>query len=150
MKQNNENDTVELKKQAFVQFLRVRERFYTDITRLLKQSGLTEPQYNVLRILRGAGPGGLPCLEIGRRMITRVPDITRLLDRLEAMGLVDRERCIKDRRVVTTVITKKGMGLLAKLDDPINQVHEDKLGKLSDRELVSIIELTNKILDQDK
>src|SRR5437867_12720314 len=90
--------------EAYLNLLRTTTMLAADFERLFKQAGLSEPQYNVLRILRGAGGGGtglgLPCLEIASRMITRVPDITRLVDRLEAAGLVERSRTSEDRRVV--------------------------------------------------
>jgi DNA-binding MarR family transcriptional regulator len=84
----------------------------------LKGQGLTLGQYNVLRILRGARPGALTCGEIGGRMISRDPDITRLLDRLEARGLVERQRDAADRRVIRTSIAQPGLELLAQLDGP--------------------------------
>jgi MarR family transcriptional regulator, organic hydroperoxide resistance regulator len=115
------------------------------VEELLKASGLSGTQYNVLRILRGAERGkkssgggesnfgdgadfgGLPCGEIAARMITRDPDITRLLDRLEAHGLVERSRQKKDRRVVLARITPAGIELLKKLDKPIETMHRAQL-----------------------
>ena len=85
----------------------------------LKGYGLSPEQYNVLRILRGAGESGLPCNEIGARMITRAPDITRMLDRLEAAELITRQRSVEDRRVVNTCIAPQGLELLTKLDQPV-------------------------------
>ena len=81
--------------------------------------GITLQQYNVLRILRGAGGEGLPTLEIAERMIEQTPGITRLLDRLEAKQLVGRERCPADRRQVTCRISREGLRLLAALDGPV-------------------------------
>src|SRR5579863_4480288 len=90
----------------------------------LKSEDLSPTQYNVLRILRGA-PAGLPCGEIADRMITRDPDITRLLDRLEKRELISRCRETKDRRMVMTRITPQGLKLLGRLDEPIQQAHRE-------------------------
>ncbi|HWS70576.1 MAG TPA: MarR family transcriptional regulator, partial [Thermoanaerobaculia bacterium] len=88
---------------------------------VLREAGLSSSQYNVLRILRGAGEEGLPCGEISERMVRRDPDLTRLLDRLEKSDLVVRERDTKDRRVVRASITKKGLALLDSLDAPVEE-----------------------------
>lgn len=101
---------------------------------LLKEHGLSEPQYNLLRILRGAD-GPLPSLEAARRMVTRLPDITRLVDRLEAAGLVSRCRCPEDRRVVHLALTDDGAQALADLDGPVDQLLADLLGHMTRREL---------------
>jgi DNA-binding MarR family transcriptional regulator len=110
---------------------------------LLKPVDLTGSQYNILRILRGAGPDGHRCAEIGARMITRDPDITRLLDRLEKRGLVRRARDTQDRRVVTTRITEAGLKLLAELDDPVESAQRQLLGHLTRTEL----ETLNRLLE---
>src|SRR4051812_21159044 len=92
------------------------------VSELFKPYGLSGTQYNVLRILRGAGKDGLPCGAIAERMVTRDPDITRLLDRLDKMGLIQRERGQKDRRVVYTTITDSGLKLLKQLDKPVQDL----------------------------
>ena len=102
---------------------------------LLKTHDLSPPQYNVMRILRGAGEEGLPCGEISTRMVTRDPDITRLLDRLEKRDLVIRSRDKSDRRVITTRITKSGLGMLSQLDMPVLDVHRLQLGHLSRKDI---------------
>lgn len=112
---------------------------------LLKPHGLTPAQYNVLRILRGAGPDGHPCQEIAARMITRVPDVTRLVDRLVEGGLVDRERSEEDRRVVRVRIRPAGLELLARLDGPVSQEPTRLLGALSERELATLNRLLVRI-----
>src|SRR5262249_28129588 len=94
----------------------------------LKQYGITTTQYNVLRILRGAGKDGLPCGAIAERMVTRDSDITRLLDRLTGMHLVERGRMPGDRRVVTVRLTAKGTELLAGLDPVMQRMHHELLG----------------------
>jgi DNA-binding MarR family transcriptional regulator len=96
---------------------------------VLKTEDLSSTQYNVLRILRGA-PDGLPCGEIGSRMITRDPDITRLLDRLEKRGLISRHRETKDRRMVMARITPEGIQLLSQMDEPVREAHRAQLGHL--------------------
>jgi len=108
---------------------------------LLKPSGITTTQYNVLRILHSAGLCGHACGEIAERMVTRDSDVTRLLDRMEKMGLVTRCREQKDRRVVTTCITDEGSRLLEKLDDPVAGLMERMLGDLGDRRRNTLSEL---------
>jgi DNA-binding MarR family transcriptional regulator len=108
---------------------------------LLKAADLSPNQYNVLRILRGAGAEGLACGEVGDRMITRDPDITRLLDRLEKRDLVVRSREKGDRRVVTARITPAGLDLLKSLDLPIAEWHKSQLGHLDPKQQEALIRL---------
>jgi DNA-binding MarR family transcriptional regulator len=114
------------------------------ISTVVEPQGLTVQQYNVLRILRGAGERGLPTLEIAERMIERTPGITRLVDRLEAKKLVDRERSASDRRQVFCRITPAGLQLVGRLDDPVNHSNESGLGALSKREMSQLIELLDR------
>ncbi len=107
---------------------------------VLKAEDLSATQYNVLRILRGA-PEGLPCGEIASRMITRDPDITRLLDRLEKRGLISRSRETKDRRMVMARITPHGLKLLGRLDEPVQETHRKQLGHLGRDRLRALTEL---------
>lgn len=107
----------------------------------LKRYGITATQYNVLRILRGAGADGLSRNEVRDRMIAQVPDVTRLLDRLEEAGLADRERLTSDRRQVATRITDKGLTLLAELDEPVLAMHKRALGHMSEAQLKMLVEL---------
>lgn len=116
---------------------------------LFKTHELTHPQYNVLRILRGAGDEGLSCREIGERMITRDSDITRMLDRLEARGLISRERQTEDRRIVLSFISDKGLKLLAKLDGPVTEMNRKALGHLSGKDLESLAGLLKKARARD-
>lgn len=106
----------------------------------LKAAGLSAAQFNVLRVLRGAGEG-LTCGEIGGRLIARDPDVTRLLDRLEHAGLVERTRERADRRVVTTRISGQGQGLLARLDAPLAQLHAGQFAHLSAEQLSTLLTL---------
>jgi MarR family transcriptional regulator, organic hydroperoxide resistance regulator len=107
----------------------------------IKSHGLSTTQYNVLRILRGAGEAGRTCGEIGDRLITRDPDITRLLDRMEKRGLIRRERQTKDRRVILTFITESGMDLLAQLDGSVPETIKGALGHMSERKLKDLCRL---------
>lgn len=127
--------------EAFVNIQRTADALMQGVAATLKPMGLSPSQYNVLRILRGAEPDGLACREIADRMITRDPDITRLLDRLEDRGLVARSRDREDRRVITTRITEKGSRLLKELDEPIEALHVKQLGHLGNEKLRSLIDL---------
>ena len=118
-----------LEETAFLDLLRTADILTRGLVPVIKASQLSPTQYNVLRILRGS-PAGLPCGEIACRMITRDPDITRLLDRLEKRGLISRCRQTKDRRTVLTRITSKGLTLLARLNEPVRQAHRKQLGHL--------------------
>ena len=110
------------------------------LIQVLKTEDLSATQYNVLRILRGA-PEGLPCGEIANRMITRDPDVTRLLDRLEKRGLISRCRETRDRRTVMTRITPTGLKMLARLDKPVQGGHHRQLGHLGRERLRTLVEL---------
>ena len=113
--------------EATLNIARTADRFGICFARLFREYGLTSSQYNVLRILRGEGKP-LPILEVADRMIAAVPGITGLIDRLEGMGLVARERSTEDRRVVFVAITPKGLDLLGKLDEPEAALHKRLIG----------------------
>ena len=125
---------------AFLELLRTTDQLSRGLVPLLKGEQLSPTQYNVLRILRGATEG-LPCGEIGQRMITRDPDITRLLDRLEKRGLIARWRDSKDRRMVLARITPEGLKMLGRLDEPIQEGHRKQLGHLGSGRLKTLCEL---------
>lgn len=129
-----------LEESVFVDLLRTADRLSRGVVPVLKKENLSSTQYNVLRILRGA-PEGLPCGEIANRMITRDPDITRLLDRLEKRDLVSRCREAEDRRTVLTRITPEGLKLLARLDEPVLTAHRRQLGHLGRERLRTLQEL---------
>jgi DNA-binding MarR family transcriptional regulator len=112
--------------------------------RLFKKHGLTEATYNALRILRGSGQAGRACTGIGCDMVTRVPDVTRIVDRLEKQGLAVRTRVPEDRRVVLIKITDKGLALLARLDEPIRQIHREQFAALSRAEVLEPSRLLEK------
>ncbi len=129
---------------AFVHLLRTQNEKLAELSALIKAHGLSEPQYNVLRILRGAGEEGLASGRISERMLTRLPDITRLVDRLERAGLVTRERVEGDRRVVVVRITPEGLTLLHELDGPIGELHKRQFSALTRTELAELIRLLRK------
>ena len=131
--------------QATLGLLRTAEAVKRSLAQLVESHGITAQQYNVLRILRGAGPDGLPTLTIGERMIEQTPGVTRLVDRLERKGLVERKPCPKDRRRVFCVITEKGLGLLKELDDPVNRWDTHTVAVLQASDIDSLINLLDRV-----
>jgi DNA-binding MarR family transcriptional regulator len=131
--------------EGIVALLRTADHARRRLTELIDPFGITLQQYNVLRILRGAGEEGLPTLEIASRMIEQAPGITRLLDRLEAKGLVRRKRCPEDRRQVLCWITDSGKDLLQRLDLPLIEKDREILAPLRPAELSTFIRLMDKV-----
>jgi MarR family transcriptional regulator, organic hydroperoxide resistance regulator len=127
--------------EAYLALLRTADALQTEVEVWLKEFGLTGTQYNALRILRGAGPEGLPCSEIGERMITHDPDITRLLNRLEDRGFVKRTRAKNDRRVICGKITPAGLKLLREMDSPLEKRGREMLRHVGQEKLKELIEL---------
>ena len=134
-----------LEQEAFLNLQRTAESLTYDLAKALEPYGLTHTQYNALRILRGAGEPGAACSEVAGRMVTRVPDVTRLLDRLETQGRITRARSDADRRVVRARITAAGLALLARLDEPVLELHRRQLGHLGDAELRSLIDALERV-----
>jgi DNA-binding MarR family transcriptional regulator len=132
--------------EAILNILRTSDRLQNWVGRLFRKFGLTGSQYNVLRILRGEGKP-MPCLEIGSRMIQVVPAMTGLIDRLEKQGLVRRERCTEDRRVIYVAITERARKLLADIDAPLREIHRQMIGHLTRAELADLIRLLEKARD---
>jgi len=132
-----------LEQEAYLSLLRASDALARGAEEVIKPFGLSGTQYNILRILRGAGAQGLCCHEAGERMLTHDPDITRLLDRLERRGLIVRARASSDRRIITAQITPVGLRILAKLDKPIEECHRRQFGHLGPRRLAQLIELLN-------
>lgn len=126
---------------VYLNLLRTASLIAQDHARFFKPFGLTPTQYNALRILRGSHPEPLPCSEVGERMVTPVPDVTRLLDRLAAKGWVARRRDRRDRRVVRVGITAAGLALLAAIDAPLRAWGRARLGHLSGEQLATLGEL---------
>ncbi len=128
-----------LEEEAYLNMLRTVNALSQELGELLRTHDLTSAQYNVLRILRGAGEGGLTASDIGERMITRDPDVTRLVDRLEKRGLVERWRCGADRRVVWTRISPAGREAIDPLDQPIHDLHVAQLQHLGAEKLRTLV-----------
>jgi DNA-binding MarR family transcriptional regulator len=121
--------------------LRTADDLRRRVAAALAPHAITSQQYNVLRILRGVHPGSLPTLEVGARMIEKTPGVTRLLDRLEELELVKRERGVEDRRLVECRITAGGLSLLAELDGPIDEVNRGAVRALTPSERRSLVRL---------
>ncbi len=135
--------------QVFIAILKAADKLSGQAEQLMKASGLTGAQYNVLRILRGAGPHGLPCNAISERLISRDPDMTRLLDRMEKRNLISRERQKEDRRVVKARISDEGLKLLKKLDAPVRDLHKNQFATLSSTRQKALLELLAGVFAQE-
>ncbi|MGE0039740.1 MAG: MarR family winged helix-turn-helix transcriptional regulator [Vicinamibacterales bacterium] len=127
--------------EAYLNLVRTTDVLTREIAGFLKPYGLSEAQYNVLRILRGAGDEGHTCSEVGQRLITRDPDVTRLLDRLERRDLIARSRDNRDRRVVTIRITRAGLDLLDELDGPMAAATDGLLAHMAPGQLEALVAL---------
>lgn len=138
LKQTKPFESLEV--EAYLNIIKTADVLQQSAAVVLKRRSISEAQYNVLRILRGAGDAGLKCSEVGERMVTRDPDITRLLDRLEKQQLIERNRSQTDRRVVTTRITASGLHLLEELDSPLRQQSLAMFAKLTPAQLQTLIE----------
>jgi DNA-binding MarR family transcriptional regulator len=145
IKQTKPFDLVE--EEAVLNIARTAEVLGQIMAEFMRDYQLSPTQYNVLRILRGAGEAGATCSQIGERMISHDPDITRLLDRLESRGLIARERCKEDRRVVKTRITQEGSGLLGRIDDPLRTLLRARLGGIGESRLSALIDQLEQIRD---
>jgi DNA-binding MarR family transcriptional regulator len=130
-----------LREEAMLNVMRTADYIEQVFQEQFKSHGISQTQYNVLRILRGAGKDGLACGEVGARMITRDSDITRLIDRLERAGLAKRARPERDRRVILARITPKGLKLLRELDHPLMDLIERTLGHMQDSRLKTLVRL---------
>lgn len=133
--------------EAYVTLMRTADASRRFVSKVLEPEGITHQQYNVLRILRGAGSDGLPTLSVAERMIERTPGVTRLIDRMERKGWVSRKRCTEDRRRVWCRITDDGLSLLARLDQPIDEIDNVLVDALDAGELEKFIEYMNRIRD---
>jgi DNA-binding MarR family transcriptional regulator len=116
-----------------------------DFERVLKPHGITATQFNVLRILRGAGEEGLCRNEIRDRLVNRMPDVTRLLDRMEQAGMIERERSSADRRMVHTRITAEGRGILDVVDDDVSAAQDMPFEGIDDADLRALIDLLDRV-----
>jgi DNA-binding MarR family transcriptional regulator len=145
IQRKDSRSTVPLEVLVFVALVKAADTLALQAEQLLKASGLSGTQYNVLRILRGAEPAGLACGAIGDRMISHDPDITRLLDRMEKRGLITRERQSDDRRVVKTRITPAGLTALKALDAPVSEMHKKQFAHMSPAKLKTLSELLRQL-----
>ncbi|MBE3109057.1 MAG: MarR family transcriptional regulator [Acidobacteria bacterium] len=130
-----------LEAEAFLNLQRSADALMRELAELLRPYDLSPTQYNVLRILRGAEPDGLPCGEVGARLVTRDPDVTRLLDRMQRRALLTKTRERGDRRVVCARISAGGLKLVNKLDRPIAEFHRRQLAHLGEKRLRTFIDL---------
>jgi len=134
-----------VEEEAFIAILRTADQLQQRLVEFLKPHGLSPTQFNALRILRGAGEAGLPCSEISERMINHDPDITRLLDRLEQRGFVERQRDERDRRVHIARIARAGLQILKDLDRPVEEFHSHSIPKVGQAGLQSLIRQLEKV-----
>lgn len=137
-----------LEQDAFMSIQRNADWLMREFEEILREHHLSPAQYNVLRILRTAGINGMACHEIGERMVTRDPDMTRLLDKLEDRELLGRARERQDRRVIRTRISPGGLKLLRELDDPVRGLHRRQLGHLSEKRLRLLVRLLESVREQ--
>ena len=138
-------ETVE--QEAFLSLVYTADGLLSEVNDLLKPEKLSAPLYNVLRILRGTKEDGLPCKEIALRLVSRDPDVTRLTDRLLRLGLAERRRSAKDRRVVRVSITAEGREILSRLDDRVADLHLRQFGLLSRKKLRKLLATLELIRD---
>ena len=131
--------------EATLGLLRTSDVLRRFLAKVLEPAGITQQQYNVLRILRGAGEEGLPTLSIADRMVEQTPGITRLIDRLERKGWVERRRTAEDRRRVVCTLTASGLELLNQLDDPMNEADDSCLAMLTQEQQHQLIDLLDQI-----
>jgi DNA-binding MarR family transcriptional regulator len=147
LKQNKAWTLIE--EEAFLNLVRTSERLQLQLSELLKPFQLSRTQYNILRILRGAGEAGITCSQASERMVTHDPDITRLLDRLEKRGLIQRERSSGDRRVVLSQITSSGLELVNSIDSPIAEFMKQRFQRLSPEKIRDLIEMLETLRSED-
>lgn len=130
-----------LYEEAYLSVVRTETVLRDAFDKVLAEKGLSRVQYNILRILRGAGDNGLCRYEIGERLVSRMPDVSRRLDHMEQAGLISRVRSSEDRRLVNTTITAEGLALVNQLDEPVQREFQEKLGHMNDEQLQSLIDL---------
>jgi DNA-binding MarR family transcriptional regulator len=136
-----------LEEEVHLSILRTAAVLEHSFAQTLKPYGLTPTQYNVLRILRGAGPAGLCRNEVGVRLLRPVPDVTRLLDRMTELKLIGRQRVDEDRRLVRTHITPKGLALVAELDAPLREIHRARLAHVAQPKLRALVNTLAEVRD---
>lgn len=132
---------------TYINLLRAQDQLQAGFSALFRQHGLTASQYNVLRIVRGSGKQGATCRHIGDELITRVPDVTRLVDRMEKAGLVTRRRGEADRRVVRVHLSPAGKRLCDKLDEPVLKCHREQFAHVDRKTLEALDRGLRRVLD---
>ncbi|MBS1855833.1 MAG: MarR family transcriptional regulator [Acidobacteria bacterium] len=137
--------TSQIEEEATLAVVRKADQLMQRISDLLKPYGLSPTQYNVLRILRGAGKDGASCKDIGSRLIARDPDVTRLMDRLEKRGILTRDRAREDRRVVAHRLTEEGLALVNELDRPVRELHRKTMRGIDPAKLETLISILEEI-----
>ena len=130
--------------EAMLNIMRTAALLEHELSEMMKSHGVTLTQHNVLRILRGAGEKGLVRNEVSERLVAQVPDVTRLMDRLVEMGMVTRTRDTTDRRCVIARITRKGLDVLEKIEEPLMEIHRRQLGHMTEEELRTLVVLLTK------
>ncbi|MEX0715459.1 MAG: MarR family transcriptional regulator [Planctomycetaceae bacterium] len=130
-----------LEQEAFLSVWRTYDRLRIEEDRLFERFDLSPQQYNALRILRAAHPSSLPTLRLAEKLVSRAPDITRLLDKLARRGLIERERPETNRRTVEVRLSEAGMNLLDEVGEPVRECHARQLGHLSRKKLAELIAL---------
>lgn len=138
----------EIQEELHVSIARTAALLERAVAKQLKPHGLTPTQYNVLRILRGAGPAGLCRNELGERLVTPVPDVTRLLDRMAEQKLIARQRSDEDRRLVRTYLTPKGLELVNRLDDDMRAGHRARLAGFSGEDMKRLVDALAELRDK--
>ena len=134
-----------LEEEAALNIVRTADVLMVALMEALKPHMLSATQYNVLRILRGAGTDGVSCKDVGARLVARDPDITRLMDRLEQRGLIRRDRAAQDRRVVTHHLTEAGLELVNELDRPVEEVHRKVMRHMTAEKLRDLVGLLEEV-----
>lgn len=137
-----------IEEEALLSIRRTSDRLQHHAVQFFKAQGITPTQYNVLRILRGAGDGGLRCSDIGERLVSSDPDITRLLGRLQKQKLIKRKRNPKDKRVIYATITAEGQRLLKEMDPLVSEDVKRTLKHMSKEKLTTLVSLLEEIRDQ--
>jgi len=145
---NHRGAALPVEDRTFIALVKAADALAQEAEQVLKAKGLTGAQYNVLRILRGAEPGGLSCSTIGERMISHDPDMTRLLDRMEKRTLITRQRQSDDRRVVKTRITANGLEILKRLEQPIRELHRHQFRHMAAVRVKTLAGLLGEILER--
>jgi DNA-binding MarR family transcriptional regulator len=134
-----------LESEAYVNLVRTHSLLADGVNRLFKEHGVTQALYNLLRIVRGAGGEGIACTELSQRLVTRVPDVTRLVDRLVKADLITRNPSETDRRVVLLIATSKGLDLLDRMEEPMLSHHHERMAHMTAEELKNLIALLTKL-----